>query len=169
MGYKLKESFKKSKWMTIIMIAIWITLSILLAAPIATSITETKLNGNDFFENMFNNLLNVEDNLGKIFKPSYIGSFLKVELYVTIAVIFMYIVGIIKQMPKNEFSGIENGSSDWAGGEKYSILHKRDGILLAENHYLPVDKRGNVNVLVVGRIWFSENLHHTLFQMHISF
>ena len=31
---------------------------------------------------------------------------------------------------------------------------KKKGIILAENHYLPVDKRGNVNVLVVGRFWF---------------
>ena len=54
-------------------------------------------------------------------------------------------------------------------GEQYSVLSKHKGILLAENHYLPVDKRGNVNVLVVGRIWFSENLLHTLSQMHISF
>ena len=169
MNYKIEEAFKKSKWMTIIMIAIWFALSILFAAPIATSIAEAHMKGNEFFENLFNNLLDIGGNLGKIFRPSYIGSFLKVELYVTVAVIFMYFVGIIKQMPKNEFSGIESGSSDWAGSEKYSILNRKEGILLAENHYLPVDKRGNVNVLVVGRIWFSENLHHTLFLMHISF
>ena len=54
-------------------------------------------------------------------------------------------------------------------GEQYSVLSKKKGILLAEKHYLPVDKRGNVNVLIVGRIWFSENLHLTLFQMHINF
>ena len=34
------------------------------------------------------------------------------------------------------------------------ILDKNKGIVLAENNYLPVDKRGNVNVLVVGRIRF---------------
>ena len=54
-------------------------------------------------------------------------------------------------------------------GEQYSVLSRKQGILLAENHYLPVDKRGNVNVLVVGRIRFSENLHLTLFQMLINF
>ena len=31
---------------------------------------------------------------------------------------------------------------------------KNKGIILAEKHYLPVDKRGNVNVLVVGRFRF---------------
>ena len=169
MNYKLKEAFKKSKWMTIIMIAIWFALSFLFAAPVATSIAEARMNNSDFFNYFFGNLLGVGSNLGKIFKPDYIGSFFKVELYVTVAVIFMYFVGIIKQMPKNEFSGIESGSSDWAGSEKYSILNKKEGILLAENHYLPVDKRGNVNVLVVGRIWFSESLHHMLFLMHTNF
>ena len=55
--------------------------------------------------------------------------------------------------PKNEFSDIEHGSSDWSQrGEQYQILSKNKGIILAENNYLPVDKRGNVNVLVVGRI-----------------
>ena len=33
-------------------------------------------------------------------------------------------------------------------------LDKNKGIILAENNYLPVDKRGNVNVLVVGRFRF---------------
>lgn len=55
---------------------------------------------------------------------------------------------------KNEYSDIEHGSSDWASGEQYSVLSPKKGILLAEKHYLPVDKRGNVNVLVVGRFWF---------------
>ncbi len=35
-------------------------------------------------------------------------------------------------------------------GEQYQILNNKKGIVLAENNYLPVDKRGNVNVLVVG-------------------
>ncbi len=57
-------------------------------------------------------------------------------------------------MPKHDYADIEHGSSDWANGEEYSVLSKNKGILLAEKHYLPVDKRGNVNVLVVGRLWF---------------
>ena len=71
----------------------------------------------------------------------------------TIGVLILLAVGIVKSMPKNEYTDIEHGSSDWASGEQYSVLSKKKGILLAENHYLPVDKRGNVNVLVVGRFW----------------
>ena len=54
----------------------------------------------------------------------------------------------------NNYLDIEHGSSDWASGEQYSVLSKNKGILLAEKHYLPVDKRGNVNVMVVGRFRF---------------
>ena len=62
--------------------------------------------------------------------------------------------GLVKAFPKHEFDDIEHGSSDWSeNGEQYQVLNKNKGIVLAEKNYLPVDKRGNVNVLVVGRIW----------------
>ena len=61
------------------------------------------------------------------------------------------LVGIAKAFPKHEYDDIEHGSSDWSeNGEQYKILSKNKGIVLAEKNYLPVDKRGNVNVLVVG-------------------
>ena len=158
MNYKLKSALKKSKMVVIIMTAIWITLSILLSAPVAVSIVEATNDGvfssNDFFENIFKYMADVGGNLGKIFNPKYIGTFLKVEGYLTIGVLIFFVIGIIKSMPKNEYTDIEHGSSDWASGEQYSILSKKKGIILAEDHYLPVDKRGNVNVLVVGRIRF---------------
>lgn len=54
-------------------------------------------------------------------------------------------------MPKHRYDNIEHGSSDWSeNGEQYQVLSKKSGIILAENNYLPLDKRGNVNVLVVG-------------------
>lgn len=68
--------------------------------------------------------------------------------------VFMFI-GFVKTAPKNAYSDIEQGSSDWANrGEQYKVLSRNKGIILAENNYLPVDKRGNVNVLVVGRFRF---------------
>ncbi len=64
------------------------------------------------------------------------------------------LVGIIKAFPKHEFENIENGSSDWSeNGEQYQVLSRNKGIILAEKNYLPTDKRGNVNVLVVRRFW----------------
>jgi len=68
--------------------------------------------------------------------------------------IFMF-VGFVKTAPKNEYTDIEQGSSSWASkGEQYKVLSRNKGIILAENNYLPIDKRGNVNVLVVRRLRF---------------
>ncbi len=159
MNYKVKNALKKSKMALIIATAIWIALSILLSAPIAVSIKEATINNvfnsDKFFEVLFSNFNAIGSNISKIFLPSYSPIYWKVEGYLTIGVLIMLVVGILKSMPKNEYTDIEHGSSDWASGEQYSVLSKKKGILLAENHYLPVDKRGNVNVLVVGRfrIW----------------
>ena len=157
MNYKIKSALKKSKMALIIAAAIWIALSILLSAPVGVSIKEATINGifdsSKFFEVLFSNFGKIGSNLSKIFLPGYSHYFWKVEGYVTIGVLILLAIGIVKSMPKNEYTDIEHGSSDWASGEQYSVLSKKKGILLAENHYLPVDKRGNVNVLVVGRFW----------------
>ena len=159
MNYKIKNALKKSKMALIIALAIWIGLTILLSAPVGVSIKEATINGifdsSKFFEVLFSNFGKIGSNLSKIFLPGYSHYFWKVEGYVTIGVFILLAVGIVKSMPKNEYTDIEHGSSDWAsGGEEYSILSPKKGILLAEKHYLPVDKRGNTNVLVVGRFRF---------------
>ena len=157
MNYKIKSALKKSKMALIIALAIWIGVTILLSAPVGVSIKEATINGifysSKFFGVLFSNFGKIGSNLSKIFLPGYSHYFWKVEGYVTIGVLILLAVGIVKSMPKNEYTDIEHGSSDWASGEQYSVLSKKKGILLAENHYLPVDKRGNVNVLVVGRFW----------------
>ena len=153
MNYKIEKALKKSKMPIIIMLLVTITLTILLIAPITVSIVESN-NADGFFEVLFSSFSQVGDNLGKIFKSDYIATFWKAEGYLAIAMLLLLVVGIVKSMPKNEYTDIEHGSSDWATGEQYEVLSKKKGIILAENHYLPVDKRGNVNVLVVGRFRF---------------
>ena len=170
MGYKIKGALKKSKWVFIVGIGLWIIISIVLGSCIAVSKVEAEGTENiakagDFISNFLDNIGNVKGNLSKVFKSDYFPTYLKTEAWITGFILLFTVVGLIKSMPKNEYTGIENGSSDWATGEQYSVLSKSKGILLAENHYLPVNKRGNVNVLVVGRIRFSENLHHMLYQM----
>lgn len=82
------------------------------------------------------------------------GQFFGVLWKFTLVYLLAVIMGISKALPKHEYDGIENGSSDWCtNGEQYKVLSNKEGIILAEKNYLPVDKRGNVNVLVVGRIW----------------
>lgn len=156
MGNKIIYALKKGKFVLIVCLILWVVLSIVLIAPLSISwVDAIILENGDFIENLFNsNLGDVFGNLSKAFSGEYIGTFLKLELYLIIALLFFTIVGMIKTMPKHDYADIEHGSSDWASGEQYSILNKNKGILLAEKHYLPVDKRGNVNVLVVGRFWF---------------
>ncbi len=153
---KISYALKKSKFVLIIVVILWLILSIVLIAPLSISWVDavTKGNGN-FINNLLNsNLGDIGGNLGKAFSQEYIGTFLKCDLWLIIILIGFAIVGIIKTLPKHDYKDIEHGSSDWASGEQYSVLSKNKGILLAEKHYLPVDKRGNVNVMVVGRFRF---------------
>lgn len=173
MGYKFKGALRKSKNVIIVTVILWFLLTIVLVSPLTVAIVESKENGvfnlNEFPTVLFRTLGEPMNNLGKVFKIDYLHTFFKGEEYLSIVMLLFFAVGFVKVMPKNEYTDIENGSSDWARGEEFSVLSKNKGILLAENHYLPVDKRGNVNVLVVGRFWFSENLLHMLYQMHINF
>ena len=155
MKERLNYALKKSKSVFIIILVLWIVLSIVLIAPMSVSLVEaqTEDNGN-FIDILLNNFNKVGDNLGKAFTADYRATFFKGNLYLLLVLVFFGIVGLIKSMPKHDYAGVENGSSDWATGEQYSILSRNKGILLAEKHYLPVDKRGNVNVMVVGRFWF---------------
>ena len=93
--------------------------------------------------------------LGKVFLPAYMPSFIGILWKFTALYLIVAIIGTIRNAPKNEYTDIEHGSSDWSKkGEQYRILSNKKGIILGEDNYLPVDKRGNVNVLVVGRFRF---------------
>ena len=161
MGYKIRNTIKKSKMVFVVMAVVWIALGILLMAPIAVSLVESlestasgTFDSNNFFSILFTKFGTIGSNMGKVFRPKYISTYGKCMGWCTFGVLVLGIYGMLKSMPRNEYTDIEHGSSDWADGEQYSILNKNKGIILAEKHYLPVDKRGNVNVLVVGRFWF---------------
>lgn len=88
------------------------------------------------------------------FTEAYWNSFWYVTKWFLMFYGIFVLIGVARAFPKHEYDDIEHGSSDWSeNGEQYSVLHKRKGIVLAEKNYLPVDKRGNVNVLVVRRFW----------------
>ena len=152
---KMKKAFEKNKKYLILFLVLWIVLEIVLIAPMAVAIAESTSAQGQF------ELANFIENFGKEVSSftaiTRIGSagagsaFGKGTLWLTILCLVVTAIGIIKSKPKNNYEDIENGSSDWCeGGEQYRILNKNKGIILAEDNYLPVDKRGNVNVLVVG-------------------
>ncbi len=152
---KMKKAFEKNKKYLILFLVLWVVLEIVLIAPMSVAIAESTSAQGQF------ELANFIENFGKEVSSftaiTRIGSagagsaFGKGTLWLTILCLVVTAIGIIKSKPNSPYVDIENGSSDWCeGGEQYKILSKNKGIILAEDNYLPVDKIGNVNVLVVG-------------------
>ena len=155
MHYKITEGLKKNKKVAIIGLVLWIFLTIVLVLPftVARKASTTKL-GLDLakFINVFGEaLFNPTKSIKFIVVKKLYGDMLSNWFLITIIYLLFFIIGFIRTMPKHQYDNIEHGSSDWSsGGEQYKVLSNKTGIILAENNYLPVDKRGNVNVLVVG-------------------
>lgn len=159
MNYKIEGAIKRNKKNFIIFAILWIFIAIVFVMPISYSWHMANVTGKINFTVFFNTLMpsftNPFETFGNIFANNATGEFFSTLLVVTIFYSIFFFIGFVKSAPKNEYSDIEHGSSDWSQrGEQYQVLNKNKGIILAENNYLPVDKRGNVNVLVVGRIRF---------------
>ena len=159
MNYKVSKTLKDNKKSIIVIAVLWIFFAIVLVAPIGYSIGIASQSGefdfNIFLENVFTEIISFTS-ITKVLGSEYIGYFGKTLLYFSIIYIILALIGLFKSKPKHEYTDIEHGSSDWSeGGEQYKILSKNKGIILSKHNFLPVDKRGNVNVLVVGRfrIW----------------
>lgn len=158
MGYKIDKVGKNFRKNLIIFIIVWCVLTILFVAPVALAIKQATVN--DVFEMpiFIESVVPAITSFNAIFRvlsAEYIGTFFNTSLFFTAGFAIVVIIGLAKSAPKNEYSDIEHGSSDWSeNGEQYKILSKNKGLILAQKNYLPVDKRGNVNVLVVGRIRF---------------
>lgn len=159
MNYKIEGAIKRNRKNFIIFAILWLFIAIVFVAPFAYSShmagLEGKMNLEVFFETFGPSITNPFGTLGKVFSEGAVGTYFSTLLVTTVIYSVFFFIGFVRSAPKNEYSDIEHGSSDWSQrGEQYQILNRDKGIILAENNYLPVDKRGNVNVLVVGRIWF---------------
>lgn len=159
MNYKVDKMVKNLKKGAIMYVIIWFALTILFIAPLSCAMTNAVTADGSYslvqiLEYFIPEVSSFKAIL-KVFSAQYIGDFLQTELVFSLFFIVFVIIGLVKTAPKNEYTDIEHGSSDWSeGGEQYKILNKNKGIILAQNNYLPVDKRGNINVLVVGRFRF---------------
>lgn len=162
MGFfdKVKAAFRKIKTKLIVYLVIIAVVAVMGVAPLNVSIQEGMMAskaGEDFwaifFTQLFSNIQKPLSCFGQCFSTYFLAYMNTLKYYLLIGGFFA-LIGIIKAIPKHEFQDIENGSSDWSeNGEQYAVLSKKKGIILAEKNYLPVDKRGNVNVLVVRRFW----------------
>lgn len=158
MNYKLEGALKRNRKYFIICAILWVLIAIVFVAPFAYSkfvagLAEQSQFIEVFVSNFVTTIMHPLQTFGKIFAEGAIGEYVSSLLIVSILYLLFFFIGIYRSAPKNEYSDIEHGSSDWSQrGEQYRVLSKNKGIILAENNYLPIDKRGNVNVLVVGRI-----------------
>ena len=149
----MKFNFDKIKKVCILIFILWILAEIFLVSPIAVSIGEdvVKVVGDNrtVLERLFVNIssLGTITKLGQYFVS---GKFLFFSVINTVFWTILAILAIFKSKD-HEYQDIEHGSADWAkNGEQYSILSKKEGIILAKDNFLPINKRGNINVLVVG-------------------
>ena len=160
MNYKIEGAIRKNRTSFIICGILWLLLVIVFVAPVSYSAFQaTNEAGNMsleiFIEQISKNITNPFGALGGIFTQGATHNFISLLLGFTLVYLVVFFIGFAKSAPKNRYTDIEHGSSDWSQrGEQYQILSKNKGIILAEDNYLPLDKRGNVNVLVVGRFRF---------------
>lgn len=153
MGKFFTEKRKKE---ILLYLILWLLIAIVLVVPMAVASIDSTYNGNfrtdTFLSIIVDYVLNIETRV-KAFQSNYIEN-TKTVLKNYSVFYFIFAIILMLKKKKGDFRDIEHGSSDWStGGEQYKVLSKNKGIILAEKNYLPVDKKGNVNVLIVGRIW----------------
>lgn len=153
---KLGMSLKKNKKNIIIMLVIWLVLVIIFVSSLSVAITDAKtlagFNLTKFLQNIGEDVMHPFSNLGAcLFESKYGNVFWNTAVIFSFIYLVIAMIGLYKSRPKSDYENIEHGSSDWCeNGEQYEILDPKKGIILAEKHYLPLNKRGNTNVLVVG-------------------
>lgn len=147
------ENFKKNMFFYII---VWLVVAILFVVPFIYTRTNAVNAGTNWVTEIMEHYIDnfLEFPITKMLEEEYWNDFVKGIGIFSVIYWILVIIGINKTLPKSAFDKIEHGSSDWcAPGEQYKILSKKNGLILAKDNYLPIDKSGNVNVLIVGRIW----------------
>ena len=153
MNYKVDGAIRRNKKYFIVFAILWLFIAIVLIVPIVTAlnIPAPKDSGLGSIGVFVDAIKNPFKALAELINGGYMSSYMKTLGGFSIIFAIFFIVGVARSAPKNEYTDFEHGSSDWSkNGEQYTVLSNKKGIILAENNYLPVDKRGNVNVLVVG-------------------
>ena len=122
---------KENKVSLIVIIVLWLILTLVFVAPLAYAISYAGQSGafnfTVFIETFVSSLISFNA-ITKVFSAMTVGIFFKTLGIFTVIYAIFATIGFFRTKTK--------------------------GIILAENNYLPVDKRGNVNVLVVGRFRF---------------
>ena len=135
---KLKEFLYEHRTQIILALVFYVILVIFIVAPIASGLARSK--------NIIEGIPLIAQDIAafngitKIFNAEVFPVFGKSVLIFTFIFIVMLGFGLYKSRGR-EYSKKEHGSSDWSkGGEQYKVLSRNNGIILAENNYLPINK-----------------------------
>ncbi len=166
----LKEFFKRHSAFLIVMLILWILGELFIVSPISVCVAKSVADGHiidqaTFIETFFEELASMKSII-KVLKGEANGNFASGTLYWTIFFAIVSGIGLYKARKKSEYDKIEHGSSDWSNGEQYSVLSKDKGLILAEKNYLPTNKPGNVNVLIVGGSGSGKSSSYTIPNAH---
>lgn len=154
----MNSFFKRNTKKLIVGTILWIFIAIVFVSSLTYCTAAATLKGPFDFEKFLELLPKAFGHPFKSFsalaKANMMGKYIINLFIVTLIYGIICIMGLFKTKAKSGYEKIEHGSSDWSqDGEQYKVLNNKEGIILAEDNYLPVNKIGNVNVLVVGRIW----------------
>ena len=163
-------TIRKHKVSIILAVCLWLFAEAFVIAPFATTSVDSNVTGvfnlGYFLEHYIENIANFSG-IKNCFGSQYVGTFGGATLVFTIFFAICYGIGLYKGRSKGAYDKIEHGSSDWStGGEQYRVLSKDAGLILAEDNYLPLDKLGNTNVLIVGGSGSGKSSAYTIPNAH---
>lgn len=147
---------EKRKRNILVFLILWLLLAIVFVVPLSVAYTDSlsPKGGLQLDSFKVSYILSLKIRV-KAFQELYKSNTTNALGYYTFFYLMVMLILILKSKgDKGDYHDIEHGSSDWCeDGEQYKVLSKNSGIILAQKNYLPIDKPGNVNVLIVGRIW----------------
>ena len=142
----------------ILLFAVWLIIAIIIIPALSLAIVQGSVLASPdidaslpFVGNLTYFISNPFLTLGYIFNPRFFGTYLETLKNFT-GIYFLLVVFLAYKYEESKpYDGKEYGSARWSkNGEQYKILSKTSGIILAKDNYLPVDKQGNTNVMVIG-------------------
>ena len=142
----------------ILLFAVWLIIAIIIIPALSLAIVQGSVLASPdidaslpFVGNLTYFISNPFLTLGYIFNPRFFGTYLETLKNFTGIYLLLVVFLAYKYEESKPYDGKEYGSARWSkDGEQYKILSKTSGIILAKDNYLPVDKQGNTNVMVIG-------------------
>ena len=133
MNYKISGAIRRTRKYYIIFAILWVFISIVLVMPLTIGFHEAQIQHNisKGFEVIIDSIQHLGKSFGILSSQKIWGDYLKNVGLFTIFYAILMTIGLIRSAPKNEYTDMEHGSSDWSrNGEQYTILNNKKGIML---------------------------------------